>query len=72
MFDFGQPVVPGVSFAVDLGTLIEEIHISPTAPDWFADLVKNVCSQYGPKAPVEQSRLAGSPVFSLDENADTD
>jgi hypothetical protein len=61
--DFSLPSLPGLSFSVDLELLIERIHVSPTASEWFAELVRDVCSRYGLKAPVTQSDLAGSPVY---------
>jgi hypothetical protein len=61
--DFSKPVIPGFSFAVDLDLLVERIYVSPTAPDWFAGLVSDVCSRYGLGATVEQSSLAASPVY---------
>jgi hypothetical protein len=48
---------------VDLDRLVERIHVSPTAPEWFADLVTDVCARYELSAPIEQSSLAGSPVY---------
>jgi hypothetical protein len=61
--DFAQPRSPGQHLAVDLDRLVERIHVSPTAPEWFADLVTDVCARYELSAPIEQSGLAGSPVY---------
>jgi len=54
---------PGRLVAVDLGVLIESIHVSPVAPEWFSDLVRRVCARYGVAADVHQSELAATPIF---------
>ncbi|HEX6753704.1 MAG TPA: hypothetical protein VF093_09000 [Solirubrobacterales bacterium] len=53
----------GLRVAVDLGRLIAAIHVSPTAPAWFASLVRSVVSHYGCDAPVRQSSLSGTPLY---------
>ncbi|WP_225691953.1 DUF2971 domain-containing protein [Thalassolituus sp. ST750PaO-4] len=53
----------GLDVKVNLNTLIKTVHISPTAPKWFADLVSNVASRYGLSAPVNQSLLYSEPVY---------
>lgn len=53
----------GLEINVDIQTLIECIHVSPTAPSWFADLVKAVISKYGYDFEVAQSKLNEDPVF---------
>lgn len=53
----------GLEISVDIETLIERIHVSPTAPSWFADLVKAVISKYGNDFEVAQSKLNENPVF---------
>jgi hypothetical protein len=54
----------GLTPEVDLHRLIERIHLSPTAPGWFADLVRSVTAKYGfdPNL-VAQSELVGTPVY---------
>ena len=61
--DFAEPVALGLEAAVDLRRLIEAIHVAPTAPDWFAELVRTVVSRYQLDRPVVQSSLSGSPVY---------
>jgi hypothetical protein len=61
--DVGLPSPAGLSVEVDLGVLIERVHVSPAAPEWFADLVRAVCARYGLEKEVAQSSLAGSPVY---------
>ena len=53
----------GVEVDVDLRVLVEAVHVSPTAPDWFAGLVASVTTRYGFKWDVSQSRLLEDPLF---------
>ena len=53
----------GLTVAVDLERLIEAIHVSPTAPPWFFELVSSVVDRYGCYAEVIQSSLADEPLF---------
>jgi hypothetical protein len=62
-FDWELEMPAGVKIAADLDLLIERIHISPVAPQWFGELVSDVCKRYDVTAPVAQSSLAGSPVY---------
>ncbi len=49
---------------VDLCALIERIFVAPDAPEWFADLTRDVASRYGYDAiPVTKSSLAKTPLF---------
>lgn len=63
-FDFTYETIDhGLQIKVDLETLIERIYIAPSAPSWFADLVKAVINRYGYTFDVVQSRLNENPVF---------
>lgn len=55
----------GLWIDVELGDLIEGIYISPKAPLWILDLIKNVVSRYGfeGKLPVHQSLLGKDPIW---------
>ena len=54
----------GVEVDVDLRTLVERVHVSPTAPSWFADLVASVTARcYGFEWEVTQSVLLEDPLF---------
>jgi hypothetical protein len=54
----------GVYIPINLDALIEKVYVSPTAEDWFYDLVKSVSAKYCLKKEVVQSTLAdGSPLF---------
>jgi hypothetical protein len=48
---------------VNLSRLVSTVHVSPTAPDWFGDLVSSVSLKFGLAAPVRKSDLYSSPVF---------
>jgi hypothetical protein len=53
----------GINVKVRLDELIEGIYISPTAPTWYSDLVRSIAKRYKLNAGVEQSRLAGDPIY---------
>jgi hypothetical protein len=42
--------------------LIERIHVAPTTPTWFRELVRAVLEKYGVKKEVRQSSLDDDPV----------
>ena len=58
-----SPDIPeyGRYCTVNLGTLIQQVVVSPLAPEWFADLVESVASRYGLGAAVGRSTLAENP-----------
>jgi hypothetical protein len=53
----------GIHVDVTLDTLIERIYVSPTAPEWYSELVERVAHRYRVAAKVHQSSLAGDPLF---------
>jgi len=53
----------GRTVPVRLEDLVERIHVAPTSPSWFADLVRSVMSKYGLDKPVVMSSLDEKPVF---------
>ncbi|MFZ2308516.1 MAG: hypothetical protein WAW34_14385 [Rhodoferax sp.] len=64
--DQGKPDKPfgqGVSLRTDLEQLVERVHIAPTAPNWFGELVRNVVMQYQYKFEVIQSEMNVSPMY---------
>lgn len=62
--DFQESTPPdGLTVTVDLDNLIEAIHVSPTAPPWFFELVSSVVDRFGCYAEVTQSSLADEPLF---------
>ena len=48
---------------VNLDELIERIHVSPNAPQWFKDQVRSVSNKYGLDKPIEASSLEDRPLF---------
>jgi hypothetical protein len=53
----------GLTVAVDIQRLIEAVHISPTAPPWFFQLVSSVVERYECFTKVIQSSLSEEPLF---------
>ncbi|WP_435927216.1 hypothetical protein [Dryocola sp. BD613] len=45
---------------IDINDLIEEIRVSPFAPDWFFELVKSICHKYSLSIPVNRSQIHGT------------
>lgn len=50
----------GTKLDVDIKNLIQEIRVSPYAPNWFMELVISVCKKYGLDLPVNRSKIYGS------------
>jgi len=60
----GAPFITnGIEIKVDLYNLIQRVYISPTAPTWFTDLVKEVVLKYGYYFEVVQSKLNKDPIY---------
>ncbi len=53
----------GTATPIDLEQLIERIYVAPSAPHWFAALVRSVLARYQIDLPIEQSKLGESPIF---------
>ncbi len=53
----------GFQVPVDLERLVETVYVSPTAQDWFEDLVKSVMTKYDCGMNVTKSSLADDPIF---------
>ena len=53
----------GVRMPVDLKQLISAIVISPFAPVWFVDVLKETISRFDLDVPVRQSELTDQPFF---------
>lgn len=53
----------GILVRIEIESLIDEIYISPTAPYWFSELIKNIVSKYKLKIPVLHSALSAAPVY---------
>ena len=55
--------IGGIQAAVELDTLIERIYVSPTAPEWYFELIKGITSRYQIASTVHQSSLSGDPIY---------
>lgn len=53
----------GKSIEINLSELIEHVYVSPTAPNWFYDVVCGVSKRYGYEFDIKQSKLSRNPVF---------
>lgn len=53
----------GLKVKVDLGCLIDRIFVSPTSPDWFCEVVRDVVRKYSPAIPVFRSELGKNPIY---------
>ena len=53
----------GIHYDIDINLLIQEIVIAHFAPEWLLDLVKQVATRYGLKAPINRSHLAETPIW---------
>ena len=58
-----SPWEVGAEVKVDLQALIDKVHVSPTAPAWFAGLVVSLTARYGFGWEVTQSVLLEDPLF---------
>ena len=64
-FNFFQDICDvGNYYEVDLSLLIQEVIVSPYAPDWLLELVQSVAARYNLKAQVVKSSLADLPTWS--------
>ena len=53
----------GAATPINLEQLVERIYVAPSAPHWFAALVRSVLERYQTDIPVAQSKLGESPIF---------
>jgi len=51
----------GIRMSVDVTGLVDTLHVAPTAPDWFTDVVMAVVKQFGHSIPVKKSQLYRPP-----------
>lgn len=62
-----EPLIPKgamhVAVPVDPSQLIEAIHVSPSAPQWFRQLVEKVSARYALHVPVVRSNLMTRPAY---------
>jgi len=53
----------GQLVAINLKSLTKQIHISPTAPTWFFDLVNEIVKKYEFDFPIVKSSLDAQPIY---------
>lgn len=65
--DVNAPLIPAekknVQVEIDVENLIHAVHVSPTAPEWFGDLVERLLARYELKIPIERSGLYDRPSY---------
>lgn len=60
---FAPTQAVGVNVAINLATAIDAIVVSPYAPPWVLDTVRNTLARYGLSVRVEESTLLAAPFF---------
>lgn len=60
--------LPGINVKIDLNSLIDCIYISPNAPSWYFNLIKNIIAKYGYNFSVKESKLNSIPINDLYKN----
>ena len=53
----------GIEKAVDLEKLISAVYISPYAPKWFEDVVRDVMQKYELNKPLYYSEMLKTPFY---------
>ena len=60
----------GIAINVDANELIDSVYVSPMAPAWHLDLLRNLTGTYDLDIPIHQSELYEHPMY-YDENVAT-
>jgi hypothetical protein len=58
-----EPEIFGVSVPMDLNNAFEAIIVSPFAPDWFVDVVRETARKFEVSIEIEKSQLLSDPFF---------
>jgi hypothetical protein len=58
-----ETITQGLQIKINLEQLVERIYIAPSAPEWFADVVRGVIHKYGYEFKVVQSGLDSKPLY---------
>ena len=53
----------GVGVSIEIETLIDSIYLSPTTPDWMAELVGKMVEHYGLSQRIVKSPLGLDPAY---------
>jgi hypothetical protein len=54
---------PGHYISCDIHVLIDEVFVSPAAPQWYADAVSEVASKFGTEFSIRKSPLSDPAIF---------
>lgn len=63
VIDRSLPSPPGHHVSVTLRDLVDEVLVAPEADDWFLEVVRNLCQDYGFSWQVSRSSLASGPIY---------
>ena len=58
-----RPPNCGESIPVDLGKLIQNIYVAPSAPEWFLKLVEDICTKFELNVPISRSSQDAEPMY---------
>lgn len=61
LFGLKENNLTGINIGIDLNNVIKAIYISPTAPHWFYETVKDVTQKYGISSQIYKSDLYSDP-----------
>lgn len=53
----------GIAVPIDVDRMIKDVYVSPTTPDWMANLVDSVLKRYGLAKPIVRSTLNAAPTY---------
>lgn len=53
----------GAAVSMDIARIATQIYVSPAAPLWFENVVRDSCIQYGLHSPVKRSDLESDPLY---------
>lgn len=54
---------PGYGIKINLSKLIESVHVAPSSPDWFLEVLSQVIDRYDESIEIQRSNLDEDPVF---------
>lgn len=58
-----KPTPSGYTVGIDLNGLVESVFVSPTATEWFYELVKTVSERFNMSAPINRSVIGEKPIM---------
>lgn len=63
IFDLRKSNLQGLNVDVSLDSLIDSVYVSPTAPSWFYEVVKDVLQKYSLDKPTVWSKIKQTPFY---------